>query len=81
LNSPDFAGRNKAVAIEDYVWIGTRAMILPGVSIAKGAVVAAGSVVSKDVEPFQVVGGVPAKLITIRNSELRYKLAYQRLFQ
>ena len=81
LNSPDFAGRNKAVAIEDYVWIGTRAMILPGVSIAKGAVVAAGSVVSKDVEPFQVVGGVPAKLITTRNSKLRYKVSYQRLFQ
>jgi acetyltransferase-like isoleucine patch superfamily enzyme len=81
LNSPDFTGRNRAVVIEDYVWIGTRAMLLPGVSIGKGAVIAAGSVVTKNVVSFQVVGGVPAKLITIRNSELRYKISYQRLFQ
>jgi acetyltransferase-like isoleucine patch superfamily enzyme len=81
LNTPDFAGRNRAVVIEDYVWIGTRAMLLPGVSIRKGALVAAGSVVTKNVESLQVVGGVPAKLITIRNSELGYKVSYQRLFQ
>src|SRR5215204_5308086 len=61
LNSPAFTGRNKAVVIEDYAWIGTRATILPGVKIGYGAVVAAGAVVTSDVEAFSVVGGVPAK--------------------
>lgn len=54
------------VFIEDDVWIGTRAIILPGVRIGKGAVIAAGAVVAKDVEPYVIVGGVPAKVIGIR---------------
>lgn len=56
----------KDVIIEDDVWIGTRAIILPGVRISKGAVVAAGAVVTKDVEPYAIVGGVPAKRIGVR---------------
>lgn len=54
---------SKAVIIEDDVWIGTRAIILPGVRIGKGSVVASGSIVTKDVPPFTVVAGVPAKPI------------------
>lgn len=51
------------IVIEDHVWIGSNATILPGVTIGRWSVVAAGAVVTKDVEPFTVVGGVPAKEI------------------
>lgn len=81
MDSVDFSGRSRHVIIEDYVWIGTRAMILPGVKIKKGAVVAAGSTVTKDVEPFSVVAGVPAKIIGNRANHLEYGSLYTRLFQ
>ena len=81
VNSPDFSGRNRQVVIDDYVWVGTRAMILPGVKIGKGAVIGAGSVVTKNVEPYNVVAGVPAKFIGTRNDDLKYTVSYRRLFQ
>ena len=56
----------KPIVIEDNVWVATGAMILPGVTIGEGAVVAAGAVVVKDVEPWTVVGGNPAKVIKKR---------------
>lgn len=56
----------KPVIIGNNVWIGRRAMIMPGVHIGKGAVIAAGSVVTKDVPEYAVVGGVPAKVIKYR---------------
>jgi acetyltransferase-like isoleucine patch superfamily enzyme len=54
------------IIIQDDVWIGTRAMILKGVTIGRGSIIAAGAVVTKDVEPYSIVGGVPAKLIKKR---------------
>jgi acetyltransferase-like isoleucine patch superfamily enzyme len=54
------------IIIEDDVWIGANAIVLPNVKIGKGSIVAAGAVVSKDVEPYSIVGGVPAKLIKKR---------------
>ncbi len=54
------------IIIGNDVWIGRRAIILSGVTIGDGAIIAAGAVVSKDVEPYTVVGGVPAKLIKKR---------------
>ncbi|MBQ8046998.1 MAG: acyltransferase [Prevotella sp.] len=72
MNSKDFHGVGDKVTIEDYAWICSRAIILPGVTIGHGAVVASGAVVTKDVEPFCVVGGIPAKKIgerTERNLE------------
>lgn len=54
------------VVIEDDVWIGIRAIILPGIKIGRGAVIGAGAVVTKDVPPYTVVGGVPAKIIKRR---------------
>jgi acetyltransferase-like isoleucine patch superfamily enzyme len=56
-------GPSRPVIIEDDVWIATRATILKGVTIGRGAVVAAGAVVTKDVPPYTIVGGVPAKVI------------------
>lgn len=73
--------REKKVVIGDYVWIGTRAMVLPGITVEKGAVIAAGAVVSKNVEKLAVVGGVPAKFIKYRPENFDYISSYKRLFQ
>lgn len=73
-DSPWFAPVPGTVVIDDYAWISSRATILPNVTIGKGAVVAAGAVVTKDVLPYAVVGGVPAKIIGTRNKDLRYTL-------
>lgn len=56
----------KSVSIGSDAWVGCNCVILPGVSVGEGAVVAAGSVVTKDVKPFTIVGGVPARLIKNR---------------
>lgn len=64
----DAGDRYGAVKIENDVWIGANAVILPGVTIGEGAVVAAGSAVTKDVLPFTVVGGIPAKIIRNRDT-------------
>jgi virginiamycin A acetyltransferase len=55
--------------IEDEVWIGTDAIIFSGVRVGKGAIISAGAIVTKDVEPYAIVGGCPAKLIKYRFSE------------
>lgn len=61
------SGHSKAeVKIENDVWIGAGCIILPGVTIGEGAVIGAGSVVTKNVEPFTIVGGVPAQKIKER---------------
>ncbi|UUZ80827.1 acyltransferase [Paenibacillus sp. P26] len=80
VNSSSFAGTLAKVEIQDYVWIGSRAVILPGVTLGEGSVVVAGAVVTKDVPKFSIVGGIPAKVIGTRNKELSYKLEYKRLF-
>lgn len=56
----------KTVIIEDDVWLGRNVIVLPGITIGTGAIVAAGSVVTKNVQPFSIVAGVPAKLIRKR---------------
>lgn len=79
-NDRHFAFRGKGVHIGDYVWIGSRATILPGVKIGEGAVVCAGAVVTKDVEEYSVVAGVPAKKIRERNRGLDYNPSWFGLF-
>ena len=75
IQSDDFHAEMAPVTIGDYVFIGPRAIILPGVTLGKGAVVGAGAVVTKDVAPFIIVGGVPAKEIGKRtNTNPTYRL-------
>ena len=81
VQDPTFKAIKAAVLIEDYVFIGPRAIILPGVRIKKGAVVGAGAVVTKDVEEFTIVGGVPAKPIKERIKNLNYKLGRAAWFR
>lgn len=82
INSEDFKPVESPVEIGDYVFIGPRAIILPSVRIGKGAVVAAGAIVTKDVSDFEIVGGVPAQVIGERRiKDLHYKLGRARLFQ
>lgn len=82
LDTEDFKAGVSPVEIGDYVFIGPRAIILPGVNIGKGAVVGAGAVVTKDVEEFVIVGGVPAQVIGQRNlKDPHYRLGRARLFQ
>ena len=64
---------DKHVEIGEFVWIGARAIILGGVTIGDGAVIAAGAVVTKDVPSCAIVGGNPAKVIRFRNKE-RFEL-------
>lgn len=82
LTDPYMKTLEKKVVIEDYTFIGPRAIILPGVTIGKGAVVAGGAVVSKDVAPLDIVAGIPAQKIGERKiDKLKYKLGRPRLFQ
>lgn len=82
INDPEFNAETSPVEIGDFVFIGPRAIILPGVSIGKGAVVAAGAVVTKSVSPFAIVGGVPAQVIGERkNKDPHYKLGRAAWFR
>jgi len=82
VHDDHFKGIFAPVVIEDYVFIGPRAIILPGITIGKGAVVGAGAVVTKDVKPFDIVGGVPAKVIGERkNKDPHYKLGRAAWFR
>ncbi|OGE42673.1 hypothetical protein A3B45_00170 [Candidatus Daviesbacteria bacterium RIFCSPLOWO2_01_FULL_39_12] len=82
VNSDDFHATVATVEIGDYVFIGPRVIILPGVKIGKGAVVGAGAVVTKNVEEFKIVGGVPAQVIGERKlKDPKYRLGRARLFQ
>lgn len=80
VNSSTFAEVGGPVYLEDFCWVASHAIILPGVLIGKGAVVAAGSVVTKNVKPYSIVAGVPARVIGRRPKNLNYKLGYAKRF-
>lgn len=76
--SPDFLcfdeyERKMSVNIKDRVWLGCNVIVLPGVTIGEGAVCCGGCVVTKDVLPFSIVAGMPAKIIGERNKNLTYE--------
>lgn len=73
IQDPDFTADFKPIHVGHHCWIGTGAMVLQGVTIGDGAVVAAGAVVTKDIPPYEIWGGVPAKYIGKRTDDLRYK--------
>lgn len=69
VDDPSFRVETRPVVIEDNVWIGTRATILPGVTLGRGAVVCAGAVVTRDVAPLAIVAGVPARPVGERPAD------------
>ena len=77
MHDPFFPEVLAPINIGDYVWIGSRALVLPGVTIGDGSVVAAGAVMTKDVPRYTIVGGVPARAIGTRSQNLRYQLNYR----
>ena len=80
--SGDFHAIFEPVLIEDYVFIGPRVITQPGVTIGKGAIIAAGAVVTEDIPAFTVAGGIPARFIKQRKlKDLHYRLGRHRLFQ
>lgn len=70
-----FKGKGASTEIGEYAWICSRSIILPGVKIGKGAIVASGAIVTKDVPDFAIVGGVPAKIIGYREKK-NYQYGY-----
>jgi putative colanic acid biosynthesis acetyltransferase WcaF len=77
VDDPGFAAVFEPIVIGDRVWIGIGATILGGVTIGEGAVVAANATVTKDVEPFTIVAGTPARKVRDRSRELDYELDYR----
>lgn len=68
-NDINFCGKGAPTEIGEYSWICSRSIILPGVKIGKGAIVASGAIVTKDVPDFAIVGGIPAKIIGQREKK------------
>ncbi len=82
INDPSFKAVTQPVEIGDYVFVGPRAIILPGIKIGSGAIVGAGAVVTKDVSDFGIVGGIPAKVIGQRKiKDPKYKLGRAAWFR
>lgn len=82
MNDPDFRDEYHPIVIGDYAWIGARALIQAGVTIGEGAVVMAGAVVTRDVAPYAIVGGIPARQVGERAlRQPTYELRYRPLFE
>lgn len=79
-NSPYYEAKGGNTCIEDYVWIASGATILPGITVGKGSVIATGAIVTRNVEPYSIMAGIPAKKIGERNRDLRYKCGKKRWF-
>lgn len=80
-NSPEYAPKGGITIIEDYVWIASRATLLPGITVGRGAVIASCAVVTKDVPPLAIVAGCPAKIIGYRKDIMNYHLGKRIWFQ
>jgi acetyltransferase-like isoleucine patch superfamily enzyme len=80
-DSPIFETYCSPVVIEDYAWVGARAMILPGVRIGKGAILGAASTATKSIADYSISVGSPAKHVGNRSQKLDYNLVYFPYFQ
>jgi maltose O-acetyltransferase len=80
VDDPHLALRGGSVEVGDYAFVGSYARILPGVTLGEGAVVGAGSVVTRDVAPYTVVAGVPARYVRDRVRDVRYRCVYRKQF-
>jgi chloramphenicol O-acetyltransferase type B len=80
-NAYDWRGRDLAVTVGNDVWIGYGAIVLSGVTLGNYSIIAAGSVVTKDVEPFSIVGGNPAKQIGSRFDSEELKRKHAALYE
>lgn len=80
VDATDFAETGAAVTVGHHAWISSHAIVLPGVTIGEGAVVAAGAVVVRDVPAYAIVGGNPARFIRERSRDLTYRLGYAKRF-
>jgi maltose O-acetyltransferase len=79
-DSQIFEGYSKPIIIDDRAWIGVRSYIGPGIRVGEGGILAAQSVLTKDIPPFTVWGGCPAKEISKRSSDINYTLYYFPIF-
>lgn len=79
-NDPVFGFKAAEIVLEDYVYCGLRSVVLRGVTLGQGAVVAAGAIVTKNVAPYEIVAGIPARKIGDRTRELVYKPMWKPLF-
>ncbi len=77
VQSRTFGTSAAPIVIGDYAWISLRAIVLGGVTIGEGAVVSAGAVVTRDVDPYTIVGGVPARPIGERERGIDYTIEYR----
>lgn len=77
VQDPGFTDAYAPISIGDHAWLAVRTTVLGGVTIGEGAVVAAGAVVTRDVAPYTIVGGVPAVPLGERTRDLRYTLGYR----
>lgn len=76
-DSDDFASSFAPIVIEDYAWLATRTTVLPGVTIGRGAVIAAGALLTRNAEPMTVYAGVPARPVRSRNANPSYQQDYR----
>jgi acetyltransferase-like isoleucine patch superfamily enzyme len=77
VNSSSFGACYKPVTVGERAWIATGSIVLPGVTIGEGAVVGAGAVVTRDVAPYTIVAGAPARPVAERNRDLDYELSFR----
>ena len=74
-NDENFCGKGAPVEIGKYAWVWSRSIILPGVNVGEGAIVASGAIVTKDVAPYTILAGIPAKVIGKREIK-QYQYGY-----
>lgn len=76
-NDVNFCGKGAPVEVGAFAWVCSRSIIMPGIKIGEGAIIASGAIVTHDVPPYSIVAGIPAKIIGKREHNI-YKYGYKR---